>query len=39
MRTPPWKFEGFTTAAGNRVVEDWFWNDTEEDKEMPSVSA
>lgn len=25
MSKPLWRFEGFVTAAGNRVVEDWYW--------------
>jgi hypothetical protein len=32
MGTPLWKIEGFETAAGNRVVEDWFWDDIDEDE-------
>jgi hypothetical protein len=27
MGTPLWMFEGFVTAAGNRVVEDWYWDE------------
>jgi hypothetical protein len=32
MDKPPlWTFEGFVTAAGNRVVEDWYWDEIGQD--------
>src|SRR6185437_11264802 len=31
MSKPLWTFEGFVTAAGNRVVQDWYWNDIGDD--------
>lgn len=27
MGKPLWRFEGFITAAGNRVVQDWYWHE------------
>jgi hypothetical protein len=32
MSAPPWKFEGFVTAAGNRLVQKWFWDDADDDE-------
>jgi hypothetical protein len=32
MSAPPWKFEGFVTAAGNPVVQEWFWADADDDE-------
>lgn len=32
MSAPPWKFEGYVTGAGNRVVQDWFWDDADIDE-------
>jgi hypothetical protein len=29
MSAPPWKFEGFISAAGNRLVQEWYWDDRE----------
>jgi hypothetical protein len=26
-----WKFRGYTTAAGNRVVQDWYYDELDED--------
>jgi hypothetical protein len=31
MGKPLWMFEGFITAAGNRVVEDWYWDEIVQD--------
>jgi len=32
MSAPPWKFEGFVTAAENQVVQDWFWDEANDDE-------
>lgn len=32
MSAPPWKFEGFVTAAGNLIIQDWFWNEADDDE-------
>lgn len=32
MSAPPWNFEGYVTAAGNRIVQDWFWNEANDEE-------
>jgi hypothetical protein len=29
MSAPPWQIEGYVTPAGNRAVQEWFWDDWE----------
>jgi len=32
MDKPPWKIEGFVTAAGRPIVQEWFWDETDIDE-------